>query len=141
MKKRILLFIVLVVSILLQACNDDECDCKGQIVGKWKVDGFMSIESVSYSKDNSYSPFITFNSDGTYDVELDVNACSGDYLTGSNDSLSISDIACTEICCDSYFSEKFVDMLSQVSAYNISDDELWLIVTGWGWVVLNRVSE
>lgn len=139
MKRAKLIF--LLAGLLFSACNDDKCDCNGQVVGRWEVDNFMSLESVAYPKDDNYSPLIEFKSDGSYDVELDVNICGGEYSLALNDSISISGVGCTKICCDSEFSKKFRTMLPLVSTYTVDEGELRLTVEGWGWINLNWISK
>lgn len=124
------------------SCEDDnDCNCSGEIYGKWKVEELMSIESVAYPKADDYSPTIEFKKDGTIDIRLDVNQCFGDFEIGAENSINIANGGCTEACCDSDFSNKFVTMLSQVGSYDIEDDGLKLNVSGWGWIELEWISE
>jgi len=142
MKNLKLKIVLLVLVVLIGACNDnDECLCPDDINGKWEVKEFMSIESVLYAKDNSYNPSIEFVGDGTTNIRLDINACFGSYETGKNSSITISDSGCTEACCDSDFSLKFMEMLPLVSTYEIENDTLKLHASSWGWIVLEYLSD
>ena len=142
MKKSVFILFIFALIIVLFACDDDDdCSCIGEIYGKWEVEGFMSVESVAYLKDNNYNPIIEFQNDGTIDIVLDVNSCFGDFELGEELTISISDAGCTEVCCDSDFSNKFMEMLPQVGTYEIEDDELRLYVSGWGWIELNFVPD
>jgi heat shock protein HslJ len=142
MKISILLLLIFGVTALFVSCsNDDACNCSGEIIGKWEVEEFMSVESVLYAKDKDYSPFVEFNADGSFEIHLDINVCSGTFELLDESGIKFSDIGCTEACCDSDFSEKFIEMLPQVTTYSIEDEELRLIVSGWGWIQLEFVSE
>lgn len=129
------------VLIALVSCNDDKCTCSGEIYGKWEASGFMSLESQGYPKDDNYNPIIEFKSDGSISIQLDANACFGDFEIDGESNINISDAGCTEICCDSDFSNKFVQMLSQVGSFEIEGDEMKLNISGWGWIALNYVSD
>lgn len=143
MRNSVLKLFVFSLLISFYACNDDDdCGCNDEnIVGKWEVKEFMSIESVLYAKDSDNNPTIEFKSDGTTDIKLDVNSCFGDYEFGDEPTINISDSGCTEACCDSDFSLKFIEMIPQVGSYEIEHDELKLLVSGWGWIELEWVSD
>ena len=143
MKTSVLKLLVISLLISFYACNDDDdCGCNdGNIVGKWEVKEFMSVESVLYEKDDAYNPTIEFKMDGTTNIKLDVNSCFSDYELGDESTLNVSDSGCTEACCDSDFSMKFVEMLPQVGSYEIEDNVLKLNVSGWGWIELERISD
>lgn len=142
MKKSIFTLTLLSIIFVFAGCDDDDnCTCTRDIYGKWEVEGFMSVESVAYSKDNNYTPVIEFYNDGTINIVLDVNLCFSDFELGEESSMTISAGGCTKICCDSDFSKKFMEMLPQVSTYEIENDELKLKVSGWGWIQLKFVSD
>lgn len=142
MKNLKLKIVLLLLVALIGACNDNnECLCPDDIIGNWEVKEFMSVESVLYAKDNNYNPSIEFLGDGTTNIKLDINACFGSYETGGNSSIVISNSGCTEACCDSDFSLKFMEMLPQVSTYELENDTLKLHVSSWGWIELQIVSE
>lgn len=124
----------------LCACNDDDCNCTGDIYGKWEVKEFMSIESVLYAKNDGYNPIIEFKQDGTMEFQLDANMCSGEFEIIDETAINIEDAGCTKMCCDSDFSQKFVTMVSEVGTYEIEGDKLKLHVSGWGWIELEFIS-
>ncbi|WP_167616144.1 META domain-containing protein [Maribellus sediminis] len=138
MKITQLLFLLALV--LLSSCRDKDNNLDDSILGKWEIKEFMSLESVLYAKDADYSPIIEFNDDGTYSLQLDRNGCVGSFEFGDDDAISISAAGCTKICCDSDFSEKATAMLPQVERFVLQKNELELHVPGWGWLVLNKVS-
>lgn len=140
--RRYLLAIFIFQMLTIVACNDDDsCYCEVDIIGKWEAKEFLSVESRSYSKLDGQNPTINFKSDGTYDVYLDVNHCFGDFELSKDDVIQMSGAGCSEACCDSEFSEKFVEMLPQVTSFEIDGDVLRLYVSDWGWIKLEWISD
>jgi len=136
-----LYFFLILLMFLVASCAEKRCDCPdSDLIGKWESVDFISLESVAYSKDDNYSPVIEFRADGSYGLRLDRNSCSGTYENSLEGVITISGAMCTEICCDSDFSEKFATMLPKVESYSISGDDLKLNVAEWGWINLKRVS-
>lgn len=129
---------VFFVFILMSSCRKDEANIPDDLYNSWEVENFISIESMSYAKDNNYSPVITFKKDNTFNVKLDVNNCGGSFSVSGNNGIKISALFCTEICCDSDFSTKFVSKLSEVESYSIEGESLILNVRGWGMINLKR---
>ncbi|WP_346861886.1 META domain-containing protein [uncultured Draconibacterium sp.] len=128
--------------VVMISCNDDNnCSCNTTIIGQWQATEFMSVESVLYAKNDDYNPVVEFKNDGTYLLALDRNGCIGDFEFDASGNISITGASCTEMCCDSDFSVKFGAMLGQVSSFEIDRDELKLQVSGWGWIVLERISD
>lgn len=136
-----LLAILAVMTFFVSCSNNNDCNCPEDIYGKWSVEEFMSVESIAYPKDNDYSPTIAFKNDGTFGVELDVNHCFGSFEMDDDKGIAISDSGCTEVCCDSEFSLKFITLLPEVTSYEIEDDVLKFSIPGWGWIELKRVSD
>lgn len=137
MKILSILFLSLCCMTLISCSDDGNCDCDDNLYQKWEVDGFVSIESRSYSKDNDYSPTIEFKRDGSLTMELDVNNCFSSFELGNSGSIRIEGPGCTEACCDSEFSVKVVETLPLVETYNINEEgNLELNVPKWGWMVL-----
>jgi heat shock protein HslJ len=139
--KKVIYFFIVMIMVFLNACKKDECRCDADIYHTWEVMEFMSVESVYYAKDNNCNPAIEFREDGTLDIHLDMNQCFGEFILSGKDGISISGIACTEICCDSDFSVKFTGMLSLVESYSVEQSKMKLIVPGWGWIELKLVSD
>ncbi len=90
----------------------------------------------SIAKNNEYNPIIEFYKEGNYTLELDVNGCSGEFKLTGEGEIEITLAGCTKLCCDSDFSKKIQEMLSQVSSYSIERNKLKLNITGWGWINL-----
>lgn len=142
MKIRLLKTSILFTAILLLSCNEnDDCSCSFDIHNKWEATEFMSIESVFYAKDNDFNPVIEFKTNGSIAFQLDANGGSGTFETGENNELEFTNLGWTDMCCDSDFSEKFVEMLPQVTSYTIENSTLKLFVSEWGWIELKLVSD
>jgi len=133
-------FIAILLLVFLFACEKDECNCNHEnIIGKWEATFLLTQESVGYPKNNDYNPVVEFKNDNTVALVLDVNSCFGEFTLHENNGIEISNAGCTEICCDSAFSEKIVELLPQVTNFTIEGNELKLNIPG-GWIRLNRVS-
>lgn len=133
-------FILLSV-IMFSSCNNNECNCSTDIYNKWEVTEFMSVESVLYAKDNGYNPVIEFKTYGTIAFQLDANTGTGTFKIVGFNELEITNLGWTDMCCDSEFSEKFVEMLPQVTSYSIEENKLKLYVPEWGWINLSLISD
>lgn len=119
------------------SCEKDVPD-KNILSGEWIVIEFMSVESVLYPKNDGFNSVIEFRNDGTYQLKLDVNSCNGNYSpsgSGSN-GISFSGTGCTEICCDSKFSQKLAELLTQINSFQVENEEMRLEISGWGWIRL-----
>lgn len=134
--------IVIFFLFFASSCNDNETALSIEgIKGKWEAITFASLESVSYQKENNFNPIITFNEDGTYRLNLDRNSCGGSFTFSDQKNIEITVPGCTEICCDSDFSQKFANMLSKVSTFTINKDKTLLLhVDDWGFIILEKVK-
>jgi len=127
--------------VIFFSCNkSDDCSCPADIRNKWEVTKFMSIESMYYGKENGYNPILEFKTDGFLNFQLDANEGTGTFEISANNDLEISNLGWTDMCCDSDFSEKFVEMLPQVTSYSIEKEILKLVVTEWGWIELKLLK-
>jgi heat shock protein HslJ len=122
--------------LTLLSCDKSENEETRSIYGKWEATDFISLESVAYPKKDGFNPIIEFKNDGTTNLQLDANGCPGNFSLLNENGISISASACTEKCCDSKFSEKFVQMLPQVKTYRFEKNKLKLEVPDWGWINL-----
>ncbi|NQU52986.1 MAG: META domain-containing protein [Bacteroidetes bacterium] len=130
---KILIFLFFVLFI---SCEKEKKETTDDIYNTWEVVDFMSIESMLYSKNNNYNPVIEFKNDGSFSLKLDANNCFGSFEITSENNLKIGAAGCTKMCCDSDFSNKFVEMLSRVESYSFEDNQLKLNVPEWGWINL-----
>ena len=142
MKIRLYRTFSLLTAILLLSCSkDDDCSCSYDIHNKWEATEFMSIESMYYAKENEYNPILEFKNNGTITFLLDKNNGTGTFILGENNELEITNLGWTDMCCDSDFSEKFVEMLPQVNSYTIEKNTLKLFVSEWGWIEFEMISD
>lgn len=122
--------------LVLFSCDKKENDVVDDIFNTWEVVDFMSIESVYYGKNPDVPVLITFEQNETYQLNLDVNSCSGGFILADDGNIEISIPGCTKMCCDSDFSNKVAQMLPQVTTYSIEGNILKLNVPQWGWLNL-----
>ncbi|MFY9153450.1 MAG: META domain-containing protein [Prolixibacteraceae bacterium] len=124
----------------LISCYKDHDSEVDSIFHTWEAKNFISIESVAYPKFEGHQILITFNPNGTYQLQLDVNQCLGTYQSGFNSQIGIGSAGCTKICCDSEFSIKLVEMLPKVGSFKINGKTLNLEVPNWGWIEFERIE-
>jgi hypothetical protein len=120
----------------LLSCEKKEKDEMESIYRKWEATDFISLESVTYPKKDGFNPIIEIKTDGTYNLILDDNGCSGNFNIPENGGISFLAAICTRRCCDSKFSEKFWLMLPSVKTYQIEKNKLKLEIPDWGWINL-----
>lgn len=137
MKNKNVLIVLILAFAFCMSCKDDEVKYESVLVDRWEAQEFISVESVIYNKDNNYSPVVDFKANGKFELFLDKNTCSGSF-TLSDDRVSITGGGCTEMCCDSNFSEKFAGIISKAETFSVSNDTLKLNVPDWGFIVLTR---
>ncbi len=125
---------------MLMACQKVNETPPESLVQTWEVVEFMSLESVAYPRIEGKKIVFTINSDGTYKLQLEFNQCSGTYQTGNEATISIGATSCTEMCCDSKFAERLVQLLPRVESYKIACNTLQLIVPEWGWISCSRID-
>lgn len=134
--KRVKITIFVFLLAFVFSCVKNQTDEGTSIYGKWEVTGFNSVESAAYSIIDGFYPVIEFNNDGSYNLKLDVNSCFGSIVLSENNRILISAAGCTKMCCDSEFSQKFVQILPRVESYQIENNNLKLDIPDWGWINL-----
>jgi hypothetical protein len=129
-------FSYLLLILILVSCRKDRNESADTIYNQWEVVDIMSVESVTYAKKDNFNPLIQFYSNGSVSLKLDANNCIGDFKLTGYGKIEITLKGCTEICCDSDFSKKIQETLSQVTSYKMDNNKMKLNVTGWGWINL-----
>lgn len=130
MKTVLQILVVLSIFFLTNSCKKDPVP--EQFYSTWEAKSFMSIESVAYPKNENKQILLTFKSNGTYQLKLDINSGKGNFTVSSSSQIEIKFPAITEACCDSKFSEKLVVMLPKVTSFSIERNTLKLNVPQWG---------
>jgi len=122
----------------LFSCEQDDNDFIKNIdivSEKWKIVKLKSCEDVPYSY-TSENYIFEFVNDTVYNINLDVNQCSGKYKLFLNEEIEIEMAGCTKMCCDSEFAQNLISLLSQMKQYSENNNEL--ILTGNGTIVLEK---
>ena len=132
--------IVIFISII--SCSDDNFRTDEDLYDKWEVSGFNTTDTcLDCSKDNNYNPTIRFLADGSLEIKLDKNSCGGEYTLTGIKNIDVKGTWCTEMCCDSEFSMKFIEKLNDVIFYEFTAlDTLELHTARWGSMQLHRIN-
>lgn len=110
-------FVLIALAII--SC-EEETD--RSIVGKWALNGYVeNFDSIAKYGEQAY--IVEFHDDKSITANLDVNNCFSSYSLDRED-LNIEGFACTEACCDSESAETMIDLLSQITSYDIGNTEL-----------------
>ena len=140
MKTAIRILTCFSILFILMSCHKDSDSEADSIFHTWEAKHFISLESLGYPKIDGNRILITFNTDGTYHLQLDMNQCNGTFQPGSQSLIIIGAAGCTKICCDSDFSIKLAEMLPKVTSFKIDGNSLQLNVPQWGWIEFERVK-
>jgi heat shock protein HslJ len=140
MKTALQIIAILSVFFLSNSCKNDHDSDPEQFYSTWEAKSFMSIESVAYPKNENKPILLTFKSDGSYELKLDINRGWGTFTLNVDNQIKFGVAAITEACCDSKFSEKLVMMISMVTTYSIEGNTLKLNVPQWGSIELEWVK-
>ena len=137
--KNHLILVTTALFLILLSCHKDKGVAVPEIYNTWEVKSFVTTDSTPYPKDPNNQIMLFFDQKGTYSLTLDVNHCGGNLTVSDNNQIQISAPGCTEICCDSAFSEKLAAELSAVKSYSITGQTLHLIVPQWGYIACELV--
>lgn len=138
MKNSIQIVASLLLLIITISCEKNQHD-SDDIYNIWEAKNFVSVESVAYSKEEDNTILLSIEESGDYQLQLDVNSCYGSIIKITKSEIELSTAGCTEICCDSEFSERLVQLLPQVETYSIVGGELHLFVPEWGYISFEKV--
>ncbi len=140
MKTSLQILVLIVIIMIPGSCQKENTPVEYKIYNTWEAKEFISILSFNYPKDKDNKLLLTFKQGGTYQLKLDVNTCSGKFESNVANLIEVDFPACTEICCDSEFSNKFVALLPSVTSYTIKGKILDLNVPNWGTIRLDLVE-
>lgn len=114
--KRVILLALALISITIVSCREENIDVDLQ-ANEWKVVKMKKAGDDSYDRpDEDY--ILTFASDTSLTLTLDINECSSTYNIPENGIIEVEEgISCTNVCCDSEFAETMTFFLSQAVSY------------------------
>ena len=136
MKLRKFLIIVFSIFIGMIMCSCEKEDINIDLKSNnWVVVKIKKQGESSYSiAKESY--ILKFINDSIFEINLDVNNCSGKYNIVSNGIIELGLVACTLICCDSDFAEDLVQLIPKMTRYYGKGREL--IFEGQGEIILKQ---
>ena len=97
------------------------CDAATEefVGSSWKV---VRLKTNGTSVDVTNDVILKVNSDTEFSLKLDTNNCFGTYAITGKTEIKLAGIACTEMCCDSEFSQAVVKALHQVSKIKLKGE-------------------
>lgn len=115
-------YISIISCLFLFSCTKEE---DANLINKWRLDSYI-VDGSSTVVNIPTPVFYEFKNNQILVVEMAANTCSGSYSNTAED-ISFNSFNCTEICCDSTYSENAYElMLDSVQTYNISGSVLQL---------------
>ena len=114
--QRFILTILLTLSLV--ACSKDDIDVSN-LLYIWTVVSIQTIDSIILYIPPEEKVTITFQKNNTFNVQLEVNVCEGNFNIAVPNSMSINSVGCAYAYCDSEFSQKFIELLPQTTTYTI----------------------
>lgn len=138
--KRIRTLFLLAVFALTATCKHIDGPASN-VFQTWEVKNFVSVETVTYDKKDSSKILLSINSNNTFTVKLDVNACTGSLAVLNELNIIFNSPLCTEACCDSPFAERFAELLPYITMYKIDDNMLRLSIPQWGFIECVQAGE
>lgn len=90
---------------------------------EWNIES-LKMDGKSINKQNDVT--LLLEGKNSFRLRLDVNSCFGTVEFLGGNKLKVTDIGCTEKCCDSEFSSNVVNALSGVFTFSLKGDKLTL---------------
>lgn len=135
--------LLVICLLVVMSCQEEEDkQPMDQLFGQWEVVAIYS-DSVEgeLEKTNGFNPIITFKTDLRMDIQLDVNSAGGVLEYPGNNEINVVNSWSTDACCDSEFSEKFLEKLQDLSHFSFpSKDRAELHAGDWGYFELWRLN-
>ena len=129
-----LLLLALIAGMITTSCAKKDINID-LTTTNWEVVKIKKQGASSYTKVGE-SYILSFTSENTYAINLDVNNCFGDYEITSNGNIDFGLMGCTQVCYDSEFPQDLAQLLPKMTTYYGKGDEL--IFEGEGEIVLER---
>ncbi|EDP94890.1 DUF6438 domain-containing protein [Kordia algicida OT-1] len=111
------------LSILVFTLISCNASSKEFIGTSWKV---TSLNNQGKSVAVTNDVILTIKSDTEFTLKLDKNNCFGTYAITGKNTIKLSGLGCTEMCCDSDFSMAVSSALYDVSTINLNKDKVTL---------------
>jgi heat shock protein HslJ len=112
-----------ILSILVLTLISCDATTKEFIGTSWKVTQLTENGKVATATNDV---ILTIKSDTEFTLKLDKNNCFGTYTITGNNKIKLSNLGCTEMCCDSYFSIAVSNALYKVSTINFEKERATL---------------
>ncbi|MEM1120393.1 MAG: META domain-containing protein [Bacteroidota bacterium] len=116
-------FIILFALLILISCGDEdeECMTSTDLISTVWVAQFTVLNGQQVDAPNDVT--LTFANEISFGLDLEINSCGGTVDLNGN-SVNITEIFCTEACCDSDFSNDLVFFLSTATEIKVDCDGL-----------------
>lgn len=125
---------------LLAICILCSCDKQGSDVdiapAKWEVIS-TKVAWHAFPDRPEKEYVLELTSEMSYKIVLDVNYCGGKFNKSDSGEIEFTHPACTEACCDSEYAERLMQILREVSRYDVLGGKL--ILRGDGEITLKRL--
>jgi hypothetical protein len=125
------LFILSIAFFALSSCKKDN----PALIGEWEVVAIRASENADWENAPETIEFI-FEEKQKMSIGLSVNRCNTSFSSCTCGSMVINAPSCTEACCDSEFSLRILDFITEINAHEIDNDEL--ILKGGRYIKLQR---
>jgi len=132
-------FTLLAALVFFIMTEVNTCQSSQTAQGNFTVIGTQETGSSDFNPPPS--PYIVTISDKTFSVPFEANTCSGHIKFKSNNRVAMSDISCTEACCDSDYANRLKQLMSQFNTYEQESESNILLKGPGGNVRLERIAE
>lgn len=118
-------------SIMVQDASDpdsylwgDVADQKQMLMGSWLLTKVKGDETAKYDEDNLYT--VNFRNDNKIAFNTNANNCTARYSLNSSENMTITDVTCSEVCCDEE-PLAYPYGLTEITYYHVSKNKLILV--------------
>lgn len=117
--------IILIVLFLWTGCDKKNLpdDLRGIV---WKLEGLVRANGNWEPNDAEQEIRFEFLVPNGVRIQLPVNDCGADVVVLTEGQIRLGTVACTEVCCESQYTEDFMAILSQVVSYYVKGKKLYL---------------
>ncbi len=134
-------YLIIAVSIcLFLSLTSCEKTSESTLNGLWQVSTLVlnNTELKPENTQRTVTLLLDSSKDQTF-LSLSANSCTGKFTTDSNNSVNISYLSCTEICCDSDYDIKVRETLNNVKYYDLKVTEVTFFIDKANFIVANKV--